>query len=113
VGPRARYVETEAETYTLAPSRLEAALTPAVKAIVPAHNYGHPADMDAILDFARRHDLLVVEDCAHAFGATYRGASAGGLGIAGFVSFAGKGISACGLGGMVVTNDAGLPQEGG
>src|SRR5205823_8635471 len=69
-GARARYVEVEAETYNLDPSQLEAALTPAVKAIGPAHNYGQPADMTAVLDFARRHDLLVVEDCAHAFGAT-------------------------------------------
>src|SRR5205823_7806655 len=107
VGARARYVKIEAETYNLDPSRLEAALTPAVKAIVPAHNYGHPADMDAIMEFARRHDLLVIEDCAHANGAKYRGATAGTLGLAGFISFAGKAISVCGLGGMVLTNDDG------
>ncbi|MGQ0568891.1 MAG: DegT/DnrJ/EryC1/StrS family aminotransferase [Armatimonadota bacterium] len=111
VGARARFVDVEPETYNMDPARLEAALTPAVRAVVPAHNYGHPAEVDAVMTFARRHNLRVIEDCAHALGATYRGRSAGSWGDAAFTSFAGKIISVCGLGGMVMTNDDGIAQE--
>lgn len=111
VGARPVFVDVEPETYNIDPSRLLAALTPRTKAIVPSHDYGHPADMDAIGTFARQHDLAVVEDCAHAFGATYNGRSAGTLGTASFFSFAGKSISVCGLGGMVVTDDDRVAEE--
>jgi dTDP-4-amino-4,6-dideoxygalactose transaminase len=111
VGARARFVDIEMETYNLDPEGLDEALTTSVKAIVPAHDYGHPADMDAIEDFAQRHDLFVVEDCCHALGAAYRGKHVGGLGTAGFLSFAGKSVSVCGLGGMVTTNDERLAHE--
>ena len=107
VGARPRFVDVEMDTYNLDPAGLEATLTEATKAVVPAHNYGHPADMDAISAFSRRHGLSVVEDCAHAFGAAYRGTYVGALGTAGFLSFAGKSISVCGLGGMVVGSKGG------
>lgn len=90
----------ELDTYNLDAAQLEAVLTPQTKAIVPAHTYGHPADMNAIMDFAKKHNLSVIEDCCHAFGAQYHGQYAGDIGTAGFLSFAGKGISVCGLGGM-------------
>ncbi len=111
VGARARFVDVESTSYNLDPSKLEDAVTPAVKAVIPTHNYGHPANMDAIVAFAQRHGLSVVEDCAHALGAQYRGRAAGTLGTAGFTSFAGKGISVCGLGGAVLTNDDRVASE--
>lgn len=111
VGARPRFIDVELETYNLDVTQLEAVLTPQTKAIVPAHNYGHPADMVAIRAFAKQHDLYIIEDCCHAFGAQQHGVYVGGIGNAGFLSFAGKGISVCGLGGMVVTNDDVLAQE--
>lgn len=111
LGMRARFCEVETTTYNLDPERLDEFCTDRVKALVPAHNYGHPADMDAIMDFARKNSLRVIEDCAHSFGAKYRGQCVGTLGDAGFLSFAGKGISVCGLGGMVVTDDDDIAQE--
>ena len=111
VGARPRFIDIEMETYNIDADLLDAALTPRTKAIVPAHTYGHPARMDAILDFARRNALAVIEDCCHAFGAQYGQQYAGALGDAGFLSFAGKGISVCGLGGMIVTDDDQLAQE--
>jgi dTDP-4-amino-4,6-dideoxygalactose transaminase len=110
-GARPRFIDVELETYNLDPSLLEAALTPNVKAIVPAHTYGHPAAMADIKAFAQRHHLYIIEDCCHAFGAVYHGEYTGSLGDAGFLSFAGKGISVCGLGGMALTNDDGLAAE--
>ena len=111
VGARPRFIDIEMETYNIDTDLLDEALTPRTKAIVPAHTYGHPARMDAVLDFARRNALAVIEDCCHAFGAQYGQQYAGALGDAGFLSFAGKGISVCGLGGMIVTDDDQLAQE--
>ncbi len=111
VGARPRFIDVELDTYNIDTDLLDAALTPQTKAIVPAHTYGHPAAMDDILDFAQRHSLAVIEDCCHAFGAQYRQQYVGAIGTAGFLSFAGKGISVCGLGGMVVTNDDQLALE--
>lgn len=111
VGAKCRFVDIELDTYNLDATCLASAWNPAVRAIVPSHDYGHPADMESINAFASEHKLAVVEDCAHAFGASYRGVSAGGLGTAGFLSFAGKSISVCGLGGMVITNDDRIAQE--
>lgn len=110
-GARPRFVDVDLETFNLDPKQLGAALTPAVKAVVPAHKYGHPANMDAILEFVERHDLLAIEDACHAFGASYKGRTVGTIGKAGFLSFAGKSISVCGLGGMILTNDDSLAQE--
>jgi dTDP-4-amino-4,6-dideoxygalactose transaminase len=110
-GARPRFVDVEPETFNLDPAKLEAARSSATRAVVPAHKYGHPADLDALLKFAVRNSLRLVEDCCHGFGAAYRGTYTGGIGDAGFLSFAGKSISVCGLGGMVVTNDDALAQE--
>jgi dTDP-4-amino-4,6-dideoxygalactose transaminase len=110
-GARPRFVDVETETFNLDPAKLEAARTPATRAVVPAHKYGHPADLDAVLAFAARHSLRLIEDCCHGFGSAYRGRYTGGIGDAGFLSFAGKSISVCGLGGMIVTNDDALAQE--
>lgn len=93
--------------YLLDPSRLEAALTPRTKAIMPVHLYGQVAPMDAILDFARLHGLYVVEDACQAHGARWKGHRAGSLGDVGCFSFyPGKNLGAYGDGGAIVTNDA-------
>lgn len=105
------FVEVEPVTYNLDPAAVRAAITERTRAVVPAHKYGHPADMRALAEIAREHALHVIEDACHAFGAEVDGRRVGALGTAGFLSFAGKSISVCGLGGMVVTNDATLANE--
>lgn len=99
-------VDIEPDYYTLDPSQLEAVLTPRTRAVLPVHLYGQPAEMDPILAFARRHGLEVVEDCAQAHGARYRGRRVGGLGDAGCFSFyPTKNLGAIGDGGAIVTDD--------
>ena len=105
------FVEVEPVTYNLDPAAVRDAITSRTRAIVPAHKYGHPADMRALEGIAREHALHLIEDACHAFGAEVDGRRVGALGAAGFLSFAGKSISVCGLGGMVVTNDATLANE--
>jgi dTDP-4-amino-4,6-dideoxygalactose transaminase len=87
------------------PALIEAAITPRTKAILPVHLHGLMADMDAILEVARRRGLLVIEDAAQAHGAEYKGRRAGSIGDLGCFSFyPGKNLGACGEGGAVVTN---------
>lgn len=105
-GARPVFVDIDPVSFTMDPAALEAAITPRTKAIVPVHLYGQPADMDPILDVARRHGLVVIEDACQAHGAEYRGRRAGNLGHMGCFSFyPGKNLGAYGEGGMVVTND--------
>lgn len=94
------------DDYNIDPERVEAAITPRTKAIIPVHLTGRPADMDAILDIANRHGLYVVEDCAQAVGAAYRGRRVGSFGIAGCFSLHPlKTLNAIGDGGVITTND--------
>ena len=94
------------------PAKLEAALSPRTKAIIPVHLYGQMADLDPILEIARRHGIPVVEDACQAHGATYRGRAAGTLGIAGAFSFyPGKNLGALGEAGATVTHDAALARK--
>lgn len=100
-------VDIDPRTYTMDVNAIEAAITSRTKAILPVHLYGQPADMDPILEIARRRGLLVIEDAAQAHGAEYRGRRVGSLGDMGCFSFyPGKNLGACGEGGMVVTNNA-------
>jgi dTDP-4-amino-4,6-dideoxygalactose transaminase len=100
-------VDVDPVTYTLDASRLEAAITDRTRAIIPVHLYGQPADMDPILEVARRHGLPVIEDACQAHGASYKGRSVGTLGDAAAFSFyPAKNLGGCGDGGMVVTGDA-------
>jgi dTDP-4-amino-4,6-dideoxygalactose transaminase len=93
-------------TYTLDVSRVEDAVTPRTRAIIPVHLYGQPADMDPILDIAGRHGLYVIEDACQAHGAMYKGRRVGSLGHAAAFSFyPSKNLGGCGDGGIVVTND--------
>jgi dTDP-4-amino-4,6-dideoxygalactose transaminase len=103
-GARPVYVDIEPDTYQIDARQIEAAITPRTKGIVPVHLGGCPADMDRILDVARRHGLLVIEDACQAWGAEWRGRRVGALGDAGAFSFqTSKNITA-GEGGIVVTN---------
>jgi len=105
-------VEPDARTYNLDPALIEAAITPATKAILPVHLYGQPADMDPINAVAARHGLKVIEDAAQAHGARYKGRRVGGLGdAAGFSFYPGKNLGALGDGGAVVTKDAELAER--
>jgi dTDP-4-amino-4,6-dideoxygalactose transaminase len=98
--------DAESEAGTLEPASLEAAITSRTRAVVPVHLYGHCAQMDPILAIARRHNLVVVEDCAQAHGAEYRGRYAGTMGALGCFSFyPTKNLGALGDGGAVITDD--------
>jgi len=102
-------VEPIAATFNLDPARLTAAVTRRTKAIIPVHLYGLSADMDPIMQIAAKHDLMVVEDCAQAHGAQYRGTRTGGLGnCAAFSFYPSKNLGAFGDGGAVTTNDAAI-----
>lgn len=105
-GARPVFVDVEPDTYTMAPAALEAAIGPKAKLILPVHLYGHPADMDPILDIARRKGLPVLEDAAQAHGAEMGGRRAGSLGHAACFSFyPGKNLGAYGDAGAVVSGD--------
>ena len=103
-GARPVLVDVDPVTYTIDPARIEAAITPRTKAIMPVHLYGQCADMDPILEIAKRRGLLVIEDAAQAHGAKYRGRMAGSMGdLAGFSFYPGKNLGAYGEGGAVTT----------
>jgi dTDP-4-amino-4,6-dideoxygalactose transaminase len=105
-------VEPDLKTFNLDPKRIEAAITPKTKAIMPVHLYGQPADMDPIISIARKHRLKVVEDNAQAQGARYKGRRTGSLGDAAGNSFyPGKNLGAFSDAGAVTTNDADLADK--
>ena len=109
VGAAPVFVDIEPQTFALDPARLAGAITPKTKAVIPVHLFGHPCDMEPILDVASRHHLAVIEDCAQALGARYRGKRVGSLGRCGILSFyPTKNLGGYGDGGMVVTHDAAL-----
>ncbi len=100
------FVDCDPVTYNLDPQLIEAAITERTKAIVPVHLYGQPAEMEAIMKIARKHKLLVVEDCAQAHGATFNGRKVGTFGDAACFSFyPGKNLGAYGDGGAVTTDN--------
>jgi dTDP-4-amino-4,6-dideoxygalactose transaminase len=106
------FVDIDPATYNLNPALLERAITPRTKAIMPVHLYGQPADMQPILDIARRHHIAVIEDAAQAHGADYRGKRVGNWGVlACFSFFPGKNLGAYGDGGAVLTNDDALAKK--
>lgn len=110
-GARAVYADIDPASYTLDPAKLEAAITPKTKAIIPVHLYGQPVDMDPIMAVAKRHNLFVVEDACQAHGASYKGKPVGSIGHVGAFSFyPGKNLGAYGEGGAVTTNDPELAK---
>lgn len=107
VGARPILVDIDPRSFTMDPAAIEAAITPRAKAILPVHLYGQPADMDPILEMAKRHSLVVIEDAAQAHGAKYKGRRVGNLGdIACFSFYPTKNLGAYGEGGAVTTNNA-------
>jgi dTDP-4-amino-4,6-dideoxygalactose transaminase len=111
-GAKPVFVDVEEKTYNMDSSLLENAITPRTKAIIPVHLFGQMADMDPILEIARKHKLFVVEDAAQAHGAEYKGSIAGSVGDAGCFSFyPGKNLGAYGEAGAVVTNNGDLDKK--
>lgn len=111
-GAKPVFVDIDEATYTLDSEKIEAAITPRTKAVIPVHLFGQTADMNPILAVARRHGLLVVEDACQAHGAEYRRQMAGSMGEAGCFSFyPGKNLGAYGEAGAVVTNDDTLARK--
>ena len=105
-GARPVLVDIDPRSFTLDPAAIEAAITPRTKAILPVHLYGQPADMDPIMEIARRHDLVVIEDAAQAHGAKYKGRPVGSIGdMACFSFYPGKNLGAYGEGGAVTTSN--------
>ncbi|MEW5795596.1 MAG: DegT/DnrJ/EryC1/StrS family aminotransferase [Candidatus Zixiibacteriota bacterium] len=105
LGARPVFVDIEPDTYNVDPNLIEAAVTPRTRAIMPVHLFGQVADMDPIMEIARRRNIKVVEDAAQAIGAEYKGRKAGSIGDLGCFSFyPSKNLGACGDGGMIVTN---------
>jgi dTDP-4-amino-4,6-dideoxygalactose transaminase len=112
LGARPVFVDIDPRTYQIDAARIEAAITPHTKAILPVHLYGYAAEMDPILDIARRHHLKVIEDAAQAHGARYKGHCVGSLGdVACFSFYPGKNLGAYGDAGGVVTNDDDLAHH--
>ncbi|MEG2571266.1 MAG: DegT/DnrJ/EryC1/StrS family aminotransferase, partial [Clostridia bacterium] len=98
------FCETDPETHCLDPKDVEARITPKTKAIMVVHVWGNPADMDAIMAIAKKHNLKVVEDCSHAHGSTYKGKKVGTIGDVGCFSMQGSKLLVAGEGGIFVTN---------
>lgn len=105
-------VEPDPDTFNIDPRRIEAAISPRTKAILPVHLYGQPADMDPILEIALRYDLKLIEDAAQAHGASYKGRHAGAIGDAsGFSFYPSKNLGAFGDAGAITTNDPSLADR--
>jgi len=112
VGATPAFVDIDPRTYTINPALIEKSITKRTRAIIPVHLYGQCAEMDPISDIAKKHGIRIVEDCAQAIGATYKGRKAGSMGDLGALSFyPSKNLGAYGEAGMIVTNDAALDQK--
>src|SRR5579859_2018603 len=106
-GARPVLVDIDPKSFTIDPAAIEAAVSPRTKVILPVHLYGQTADMDPIMEIARRHKLIVIEDAAQAHGAKYKGRRAGSIGdMACFSFYPGKNLGAYGEGGAVATNNS-------
>lgn len=112
VGALPVFVEPDIRTYNINPELIESAITDHTRAIMPVHLYGQACDMDPIMDIARKYGLKVIEDCAQAHGATYKGQKVGTFGdTAGFSFYPGKNLGALGDAGAVITNDKKLADK--
>ncbi|HET9959619.1 MAG TPA: DegT/DnrJ/EryC1/StrS family aminotransferase [Polyangiaceae bacterium] len=106
-GAKPVFVDIANDSVTIDPSKIEQAITPKTKAILPVHLHGCPADMDPILEIAKKHNLIVIEDAAQAHGAEYKGRRCGSMGALGCFSFyPGKNLGAYGEGGAITTSNA-------
>ncbi len=112
VGAIPVFVDVDPDTYTLDWRPLDQVLTPRTRAIIPVHLYGHPVDMQPVLDFARSHGLRVIEDASQAHGATYQGQRVGSMGDIGcFSLYFSKNLGAYGEAGICVTKDSSLAES--
>jgi dTDP-4-amino-4,6-dideoxygalactose transaminase len=112
VGATPVFVDIDPDTYLIDWQQLPSVLSPSTKAVLPVHLYGHPVEMQPILDFAQKHELRVIEDASQAHGATYNGQRVGGLGdIACFSLYYSKNLGAFGEAGICTTNDAALAEK--
>lgn len=105
VGADPVFVDVEPETYCIDPEKIEAAITPRTKAIIPVHIGGYLCNMDRIMEIAEKHHLIVIEDCAQAHGSKYKGKLVGAIGDFGCFSFQISKIMTAGQGGMIITNN--------
>jgi dTDP-4-amino-4,6-dideoxygalactose transaminase len=106
------FVDIRPDTFNLDERQLEAAITPRTRAIMPVHLFGHPSNMDLIMDLARRRQIFVIEDAAQAIGARWKGKGVGTIGTLGcFSFFPSKNLGGAGDGGMITTNDPELAQK--
>jgi dTDP-4-amino-4,6-dideoxygalactose transaminase len=111
-GGRPVFVDADPVAYTIDVSKIENAITPRTRAIIPVHLYGQPADLDPIFEIARRHNLIVIEDAAQAHGAEYKGRRVGALSQVGCFSFyPAKNLGAYGDAGAIVTNDEAIARR--
>ena len=111
-GARPVFVDIQADTFNIDPTKIEPAVNEKTRAIMPVHLFGQMADMDPILAVAAKHDLCVIEDAAQAIGATYKGRKAGSFGTTGcFSFFPSKNLGGLGDGGMITTQDAALAER--
>lgn len=106
VGATPIYVDINEDSLNIDPSDCEKKITPRAKAIIIQHTFGYPADMDRILAIAKKHNFIVIEDCAHALGAMYHGKKLGTLGDVAFFSFGRDKVISSVYGGMIITKDA-------
>lgn len=112
VGARPILVEPDIRTFNIDSSKIEDAITDNTKAIMPVHLYGQACDMDSIMEIAKKYNLYVVEDCAQAHGATYKGKKVGSFGdVAGFSFYPGKNLGALGDAGAIVTNNKEIAEK--
>jgi dTDP-4-amino-4,6-dideoxygalactose transaminase len=112
LGAKPVFVDIEPDSYNIDPNQIEKLITPKTKAIVPVYLFGHMADMDPIMEIARKHNIKVVEDAAQAIGAEYKSRPAGSIGDLGcFSFFPSKNLGGSGDGGMIVTNDEKLYEN--
>ncbi|HOO91514.1 MAG TPA: DegT/DnrJ/EryC1/StrS family aminotransferase, partial [Syntrophales bacterium] len=111
-GAKPVFVDVDQDTYNMDPNRIEAAITQHTRAIIPVHLFGQMADMDPIMEIARRYGLFVVEDACQAHGSEYKGKRSGSIGDMGCFSFyPGKNLGAYGEAGAVVTNNSDLAER--
>ena len=112
VGAHPVFADIDPDTFNIDPAKIEAAITPKTKAIIPVHLYGQPCDMDAIMDIAKRHNLYVIEDCCQAIGAKYKGQMVGTFGDIGCFSFyPTKNLGGMGDGGLISVNSENLKNR--
>ncbi len=111
-GARPVFADIKADTCNIDPEQVQKRITPRTRAIIPVHLYGQPADLDALLQIAKQHNLIVIEDACQAHGALYKGKKAGSIGLAGCFSFyPGKNLGAFGEAGATVTQDKALADK--